>query len=463
MILTPGDGGGRGDDARRIREALASMGAEGLCGALGLLDPQERRGWARVHDGVMVRCPVHSERTPSCHVSSNARDLVWYCHGCTASGGALDLVAAVQGIDARTAFRPPMDENAKRAFRELLDTGARVAGVADTCGTYTPRAAPPRAAPRPTEPRAEPLDVDVFARLADVILTDPLTALDRHPEPTDERECCACGCVDVRRYLEDRGVLELAMRDGWRSLPTLASERSALVARIVAAVGMEAWRASGLRYRDAEFKRVHHRVMIPWRDHTGRVTALQRRLLLAIPFEPECPACDRGKRCATYPHRRFITDPCDPRLDALPASITDAVLRSGKYEDAGKVLAPYGAHRLNDATTAAWPLVFVEGAVDALAHEALTRRDPDSEPRVLPLGIHGRAWSPEWGAVARGRHAVVALDDDAKETAQKITNHTRRTLKKDIAAHAVSVRVWLPRFDGERVKDWSDVLEMWNR
>ena len=348
-MLTPGEAHERGSDVRRIREALASMGAEGLCGALGLLDPQERRGWARVHDGVMVRCPVHSERTPSCHVSSNARDLVWYCHGCTASGGALDLVAAVQGIDP------------KRAFRELLDAGARVAGVADTRGTYTPRAAPPRAAPRPTEPRAEPLDVDVFARVANAILTDPLTALDRHPEPPDERGCCACGCVDVRRYLEDRGILHLAMRDGWRSLPTYADERAQLARNVVAKVGREAWERSGLvlswhdrdgalKVQASEFKRVHHRVMIPWRDRTGRVTALQRRLLLAI----EDPKA--------WPHRRLITSPSDERI---PTEARRIVGR-GKYDNAGEVVDPYGAHRL-DAEVGA--VVFVEGAADALARE----------------------------------------------------------------------------------------------
>ena len=509
-MLTPSEPQERGSDARRIKEALAAMGAEGLCAELGLCDgaPRPSRGsWWRTPRGVCVCCPVHNDTRPSCNVDHDGTKLVWLCRSCKASGSALDLVAAVVHIDAKTAFR------------ELLDAAARVAGVADTRGTYTPRSSPPRPARPAPAPRVA-LDLDTFARVADVILTDPLTALDRHPEPPDEREGCACGCVDVRRYLEDRGLLDLALRDGWRSLPTHPSERAQLARNVVVKVGREAWEASGLvlswhdretgerKVLASEFRRPHHRVVIPWRDRTGRVTQLQRRFLLVAPFAPQCPACDRGARCAAYPHRRFITSVEDERIPEADRRLVGG----GKYDSAGEAVDPYGAHRLAVEPDA--PVAFTEGALDALAWEArkgcdagyvldalragedlralaiLDTPDPHAAlaqlaarerarlrdalarviengwpnvpkaPRWIGLGLPGvNRWSAEWADLARGRDCVVGLDADAKPKTREVVDGQRRMMRGDLESVARSVRVMLPHLDGceaEKV-DWCDV------
>lgn len=457
-MLTPSEPQERGSDARRIKAALAAMGAEGLCEALGLCDgaPRPSRGsWWRTARGVCVCCPVHNDTRPSCNVDANGAELVWLCRSCKAAGGALDLVAAVQSIDARSAFR------------ELLDAAARVAGVADTRGAYTPRPAPSRPARPAPAPRVA-LDPDTFARVADAILTDPLTALDRHPEPPDEREGCACGCVDVRRYLEDRGLLDLALRDGWRSLPTHPSERAQLARNVMVKVGREAWEASGLvlswhdretgerKVLASEFRRPHHRVVIPWRDRAGRVTLLQRRLLLVAPFAPQCPACDRGARCAAYPHRRFITSVEDERIPEADRRLVGG----GKYESAGAILDPYGAHRLAAHPQGA-PVAFVEGAASALALEVLHREGArEQDPQPLPLVALAigstSTWSTDWCELARDRPAFVGLDVDAKDNA---TDATSGSIAADLEGVAASVAEVVPQYDGERLNDWGDLLE----
>lgn len=450
-MLTPSPPRERGEDVRRIKGALAAMGAEGLCDALGLCEgpPRPSRGsWWRTARGVCVLCPAHNDTRPSCNIDHNGTELVWLCRSCKAGGSALDLVAVVAGIDAKTAFRG------------LLDHAARIAGVADTRGTSAPRPAPSRPA-RPPPPPRPVLDLDTFARVADVILAHPLTALDRHPEPPDEREGCPCGCVDVRRYLEDRGVLSLAMRDTWRSLPTRAEDRAQIIEHIVAAVGESAWQASGLRYLDREFKRVHHRVIVPWRDRSGRVTALQRRFLLVAPFEPQCPACDRRGRCAAYPHRRLITSVEDERI---PAAAHRAIAHGGKYDNTGGIIDPYGAHRLDPEVEI---VAFVEGAADALALEELhqrgaSERSEQPSPFVaLAIGSTG-AWdgaAADWCELARGRHAVVALDDDEKPDARETTDALAERMAEDLAVVAASVSCVVPRVEGARVKDWGEALE----
>ena len=47
--------------------------------------------------GGMIRCPVHDDRTPSCHVDADpARG--WHCHGCGRGGGIYQLAAGLLGI-----------------------------------------------------------------------------------------------------------------------------------------------------------------------------------------------------------------------------------------------------------------------------------------------------------------------------------------------------------------------------
>jgi hypothetical protein len=104
----------RPDHAREIRYALVDVRA--VCERLGLL--ADRRGWTKQASGVIVRCPWHAEKTPSCSVRI-ARDgtIACRCHSCGATGDALSLVAAVHGLDAH------------RDFREVLRIAAELGGL----------------------------------------------------------------------------------------------------------------------------------------------------------------------------------------------------------------------------------------------------------------------------------------------------------------------------------------------
>jgi CHC2 zinc finger len=53
-----------------------------------------------VPPGGTIRCPLHDERTPSFKAYLSAEQ-GWYCFGCHAGGGVIDLAAALYGIDPR--------------------------------------------------------------------------------------------------------------------------------------------------------------------------------------------------------------------------------------------------------------------------------------------------------------------------------------------------------------------------
>lgn len=102
-------------DARtEAREAVrAALGdAAELCHKLRL-----DKGAQRQAGGLIVICPWHQERTPSCSVQSKNGRVVAHCHACQGSGDAFGLVAAVHGLDARTQFGA------------VLELAARLAGV----------------------------------------------------------------------------------------------------------------------------------------------------------------------------------------------------------------------------------------------------------------------------------------------------------------------------------------------
>lgn len=340
------------DDAREVRDALTDPRA--LCDALGLLDGP--RSWSRFARGVIVRCPWHDERTPSCSVyRGDDGTIAVKCHGCGASGDALSLVAAVAGLDPR------------RDFGAVLDEAARLAGVrisSPSTGYTSTRPAPaPRPAPAARERGPEPLGCDTFAELADALL----------------ELCPVEGADDVRAYLEGRGVFELATR--WGALPAdrarLGEVRDALVARF----GRETWLRCGLAHADGpragDWLFAEHRLVIPWRAAgvAGSVLSLQRRLLRA-PSSPREPKyiVTRG-RAATVPYG------CEDALEELGEGVE---------------------------------LAIVEGALDALAMRLLARRAGRSRAVVAIPGVeHWAKHLATLGALARGRVAVIALDADA--------------------------------------------------
>lgn len=269
---------------RTVRDALCDP--RGLCDALGLLDGP--RSWSRQARGVLVRCPWHEERTPSCSVFVGGDGTVAVkCHGCGASGDALSLVAAVRGLDLRADFGAVLEECAYLAGVRLTPSSTG----------YVARPAPaPRAAP-------VTLGDDAFAALADALL----------------ELCPVEGEVDAWGYLRRRGIAELAR--GWAALPSSATGRAQVRDALVARVGRDAWLRSGLAHADGpkagEWLFGDHRLVIPWRAAgvQGAVVTLQRRLLRA-PSSPSEPryVVPRG-RPATVPYG------CETALEELGAGM----------------------------------------------------------------------------------------------------------------------------------------------
>ncbi|MBX2848935.1 MAG: hypothetical protein KTR16_11485 [Acidiferrobacterales bacterium] len=48
-------------------------------------------------------CPIHNEKSPSCHVHEDKQ--LFHCKGCNAGGSAVDFLAAVHQVDIGEAFR----------------------------------------------------------------------------------------------------------------------------------------------------------------------------------------------------------------------------------------------------------------------------------------------------------------------------------------------------------------------
>lgn len=105
------------DDAPRLlRAALADPVA--LCQRLGIDRPSKPNA-----GGLLVCCPVHGDKNPSCSVTTGSDGTVQVkCFGCDFTADALGLVAAVNGLDPRRDFREVLREAATLAGREdLLD------------------------------------------------------------------------------------------------------------------------------------------------------------------------------------------------------------------------------------------------------------------------------------------------------------------------------------------------------
>lgn len=120
-------------DVRRLLEQLGVLGE-------GRARQKQAAGW-------IIRCPVHTDRSPSCSVQIREGLLLWNCHACGASGDALTLIGAVRGL------------NMGRDFPAVLSEGARLAGlwgIVDELEGRAPRETPPRPVEPPARPAGEP-------------------------------------------------------------------------------------------------------------------------------------------------------------------------------------------------------------------------------------------------------------------------------------------------------------------
>lgn len=371
-------------DTAELRQRLADPVE--VCAMLGLLDGAKRQ--AR---GLLVRCPSHGERNPSCSVRvASDGTIAVRCFACGFTGSVFDLVGAVRGLDPKRDFHQVKAEAAELVGMTLDDDRQR----------HQERARRPRA-PRPApEPRPEPKPTDeALTALCGVLAT--VGRLDHDPFATD-----ACS------YLESRHLLAEARAAEWFALPPVPQQTGlmAWLATLADTAGADVARehAPGWTREDLEvlgwlprIPQPHNRLCIPWRDPSGRVTTVQRRRL------------DGGKPKYYFPDGRGAA-------------------------------WPFGIERLRDGA----PVAIVEGAGDTLAYRTLCRMHGIDRDVIGLPGTQG--WQPQWAELLRGREVIVALDaDDAGERAAvKLAEVARQ-------AGARSVRRVVPNGPGDWADQWA--------
>jgi hypothetical protein len=100
------------DQRDAVRRLLTDP--ERLCKGLGLMQDAVRQS-----GGLLIRCPAHAEKTPSCSVTRGPDGTVRFkCFGCELSGDGLTLVAAARELDIRRSSD----------FTSVLATAAEVMG-----------------------------------------------------------------------------------------------------------------------------------------------------------------------------------------------------------------------------------------------------------------------------------------------------------------------------------------------
>lgn len=120
---------------RRLADPVA------LCELLGVTEGSQRQS-----SGLLIRCPAHGDRNPSCSVTRGPDGTVRVkCFACDLAGNALHLVAAARGLEI------------KRAFREVITTAEELAGIsAEKAGSVRSTLPPlPREPERDYPPAAQ--------------------------------------------------------------------------------------------------------------------------------------------------------------------------------------------------------------------------------------------------------------------------------------------------------------------
>jgi DNA primase len=234
-----------GDERDHIRDALTDPYQ--VCSALGLIDGP--RSYERQSNGIMILCPWHDERSPSCSVQFKDGALLAHCFGCHRKGDVFSLVAVVHDLDPN------------RDFRRVLEIAADLANV---------RIVAPVRTPAPSKEKPPALANDIFDRIARLMLAVPLPG-------------------DAERYLASRGILECS-RGSVAALPSSRDERTALRDQIIADVGRDAWINSGLSTRDGDgwYYGDTHRLVLCWPSDVGvnaTIGNIQRRPLFPWPKE----------------------------------------------------------------------------------------------------------------------------------------------------------------------------------
>ncbi len=220
------------DDGEQVREIKRSLtDVRTVCERLGFLGG--KGSFVRQSNGLIIRCPWHDEKTPSCSVQLRGGVIMAKCHGCQTGGDVLSLVAAAHHLSL------------KRDFRQVLIAAAELGGLHGLVqeletGQVNPerRSAPaPRVEPEPERDYPPQREVDALWHSCTPVAED----------------------LDVAAWLISRG-----------SDPELVDAGE--LARALPEDVVTPWWASWQRKPWAS---LGHRLVVPMRDHLGVIRTVR--------------------------------------------------------------------------------------------------------------------------------------------------------------------------------------------
>ena len=360
------------DDRERVEQIKSRLDDPlGVCEALGIAKRHRRQPG----DGLIICCPAHNEKHPSCSVRRVDGRIAWKCFSCSASGDVLSLIACANGLDVRGDFGRVLEIAAEMAGVELED--------------------------RPARKRTRPI-----VKRAPVIVAEPTLSDEQFAEVVAPLE--TIGRLDGRgmsarvcEYLDKRGLLESARCDGWFAIDATAGQLLCDV------FGLERAQRCGLVDEFGELKWPENILAIPWRNPHNVVQTIQRRHL---------GDCDARKRYM-FPTNRGPSHPygiehlqgdgpialVEGAADVLAWRLADRCFKDPRWE------TPLGVPGVSG-----W-----KGAWDAIAKDrwVVIAYDDDGAGNREALKLGDRLWKARAFNVVRG--LPFAADKDWAEVVQR--------------------------------------------
>lgn len=163
-------------------------------------------GRSSKYDKACCLCPAHSEKHPSCDVTTKDGELVWKCRSCGAGGDSISFAAAVWGM------------NEKRDFGALLKRFAGHVGA-------------PFDQARPTKPRLRLVKPDPIETLAKRIDTLAASWLGGKDEPFDQavQDAAPLDIAAAMRLLDQQDQAALLARERAERLEEIADALDVIV------------------------------------------------------------------------------------------------------------------------------------------------------------------------------------------------------------------------------------------
>lgn len=213
------------DVVREIKRSLSDP--MHVCERLGLL--AGKGSFTRQGGGLLIRCPVHDDRTPSCSVQLRSGVILWRCHACDASGDVLTLVAAVHSLTMRG-----------EDFRQVLIAAAALGGMHGLVAEL-----------ESGEPRERPV-------------------LAPRPEPTPEPEREYPPRAEVDRMWSEATAFDVEAA-AWATGRGLDPDVVGELARCLPAGELPRW----ARYQKQSWRETGHRVILPVYDAAGEMRSVR--------------------------------------------------------------------------------------------------------------------------------------------------------------------------------------------